>query len=114
MKRFILTPRAKQDVNDIWEYIANDNIEAADRVLNALDNAMIKLAKNPGIGHWRDDRSLTDRGAASQASAPALMPAPGWRVNPDFSSIKPTSAWGFSESKKWGAETTRDHKNRGE
>ena len=80
MKRFILTPRAKQDVNDIWEYIANDNIEAADRVLNALDNAMIKLAKNPGLGHWRDERSLTDRGAASQAAAPALMPAPGWRV----------------------------------
>ena len=23
-------------------------------------------------------------------------------LNPDFSSIKPTSAWGFSESKKWG------------
>ena len=81
MKRFILTPRAKQDVNDIWEYIANDNIEAADRVLNALDNAMIKLAKNPGIGHWRDERSLTDRGAASQAAAPALMPAHGGRVS---------------------------------
>ena len=48
MKRFILTPRARQDINDIWDYIANDNIEAADRVLDALDNAMIKLAKNPG------------------------------------------------------------------
>ena len=59
MKRFILTPRAKQDLNDIWDYIANDNIEAADRVLDALDNAMIKLAKNPGIGHRRDE--LTDK-----------------------------------------------------
>jgi len=59
MKRFILTPRAKQDVNDIWDYIANDNIEAADRVLDALDNAMIRLATNPGIGHWRDE--LTDK-----------------------------------------------------
>jgi plasmid stabilization system protein ParE len=59
MKRFILTPRAKQDVNDIWDYIANDNIEAADRVLDALDNAMIKLAKNPGLGHWREE--LTDK-----------------------------------------------------
>ena len=55
MKRFILTPRARQDVNDIWDYIANDNIEAADRVLDALDNAMFKLAKNPGIGHRRDE-----------------------------------------------------------
>jgi antitoxin ParD1/3/4/toxin ParE1/3/4 len=59
MKRFILTPRAKQDVNDIWDYIANDNIEAADRVIDALDNAMIKLAKNPGMGHRRDE--LTDK-----------------------------------------------------
>jgi plasmid stabilization system protein ParE len=49
MKRFILTSRAKQDVNEIWDYIANENIEAADRVLEALDNAMTKLAKNPGI-----------------------------------------------------------------
>ena len=39
MKRFILTPRAKQDVDDIWDYIADDNIEAADRVLDALNNA---------------------------------------------------------------------------
>jgi plasmid stabilization system protein ParE len=59
MKRFVLTPRAKQDVSDIWESIAGDNIEAADRVLDALDNAMMKLTKNPGIGHWRED--LTDK-----------------------------------------------------
>jgi plasmid stabilization system protein ParE len=37
MKRFILTPSARQDVNDIWDYIAADNIDAADRVLDALD-----------------------------------------------------------------------------
>jgi toxin ParE1/3/4 len=55
MKRFVLTPRAKQDVNDIWDYIAVDNIEAADRVLDALDNAILKLVKNPGIGHFREE-----------------------------------------------------------
>jgi plasmid stabilization system protein ParE len=55
MKRYILTPRAKRDVNDIWDYIASDNIEAADRVLDALESAMAKLTKNPGIGHWRDE-----------------------------------------------------------
>ena len=55
MKRFILTPRAKQDVNGIWDYIAEDNIEAADRVLDALRDALVKLAKNPGIGHWREE-----------------------------------------------------------
>jgi plasmid stabilization system protein ParE len=32
MKCYILTPRAKRDRNDIWDYIASD-IAAADRVL---------------------------------------------------------------------------------
>lgn len=59
MKRFIFTPRARHDVNDIWDYIADDNIAAADRVLDALHNAMVKLAKSPGIGHWREE--LTDK-----------------------------------------------------
>jgi plasmid stabilization system protein ParE len=30
MKRYVLTPSAKRDINDIWSYIANDNIDAAD------------------------------------------------------------------------------------
>jgi antitoxin ParD1/3/4/toxin ParE1/3/4 len=55
MKRFILTPRAQQDLNDIWDYIAGDNIEAADLVLDDLARAIRKLAKNPGLGHRRDD-----------------------------------------------------------
>jgi plasmid stabilization system protein ParE len=59
MKGFILTPRAKQDISDIWDYIAADNVEAADRILDALEGAMPKLAKSPGIGHWREE--LTDK-----------------------------------------------------
>jgi len=59
MKRFVLTPRARQDVNDIWDYIADDSVESADRVLDALETAMVKLSKNPGIGHWREE--LTDK-----------------------------------------------------
>src|SRR5580658_4073778 len=59
MTLFVLTPRAKKDINDIWDYIAAEDIEAADRVLGALEAAMVKLAKNPGIGHWREE--LTDK-----------------------------------------------------
>jgi antitoxin ParD1/3/4 len=59
VKPFILTPRAEQDVSDIWEYIANDSIEAADRVLTALEQTIHRLAKNPGIGHMREE--LADR-----------------------------------------------------
>ncbi|MCC6391470.1 MAG: type II toxin-antitoxin system RelE/ParE family toxin [Bryobacterales bacterium] len=33
MKRFVLTPRAHQGIEGIWEYIAAGNIEVADRVL---------------------------------------------------------------------------------
>lgn len=55
MKPFVLTPRAGQDIADIWEYIAGDSIEAADRVVNAIERALHRLAKNPGIGHLRED-----------------------------------------------------------
>lgn len=55
MRRFVLTPRARQDVDDIWKYIADGNLEAADRILEALEHAMLALAKSPGIGHWRED-----------------------------------------------------------
>lgn len=55
MKRFVLTPRAKRDVNEIWDYIAIDNIDAANRVADALESAMLTLAKNPGLGHWREE-----------------------------------------------------------
>ncbi|MEJ1931694.1 type II toxin-antitoxin system RelE/ParE family toxin [Nostoc sp. NIES-2111] len=54
MKRYVLTPRAKRDVNEIWDSIASENIEAAHRVLDAMEAAMVQLAKNPGIGHWRE------------------------------------------------------------
>ena len=59
MKPFVLTPRAEQDIGDIWDYIASDNIDAADRVLDALEQAVLKLAKSPGIGHMREQ--LADR-----------------------------------------------------
>ena len=52
MKPFILTPLAEQDVGDIWDYIADDSIEAANRVLEALERTMLKLSKSRGIGHW--------------------------------------------------------------
>jgi plasmid stabilization system protein ParE len=59
MKAFLLTPLAARDLNEIWDYLANDNIEAADRVAYALEKALYGLAKNPGTGHWRED--LADR-----------------------------------------------------
>jgi toxin ParE1/3/4 len=56
---YVLTPLAEQDLIDIWDHIATDNIGAAHRVLARLEAAMRKLAKAPRIGHFRED--LADR-----------------------------------------------------
>jgi plasmid stabilization system protein ParE len=50
---------AEQDLIDIWDHIAADNIDAAHRVLARIEGAMRKLAKTPRIGHFRED--LADR-----------------------------------------------------
>ena len=59
MKSFVLTPLAEEDIGGIWDYIAEDNIDAANRVLKALETTMINLARKPGLGHWREE--LTDK-----------------------------------------------------
>jgi antitoxin ParD1/3/4/toxin ParE1/3/4 len=59
MKPFLLTPRAEQDLNEIWEDIADDSVGAANRVLAAMERTIRRLAKNPGIGHLREE--LADR-----------------------------------------------------
>jgi antitoxin ParD1/3/4/toxin ParE1/3/4 len=59
MKRFVLTPLAEQDLNEIWEFIGGDSVDAANRVLGKIEAAIYKLTENPGLGHLRED--LADR-----------------------------------------------------
>lgn len=47
--------RCEQDLDEIWEYIAADSIDAADRVLNKIAEAFEQLAQTPGIGHYREE-----------------------------------------------------------
>ena len=54
-----LTERAEADVDAITDFLAADNIDAAVRVVLALEDAFVLLASRPGIGHARAD--LTDR-----------------------------------------------------
>ncbi len=56
---FVLSPEALNDVDEIWLYIADDDVVAADRNELALYSAMTLLAERPGIGHSRPD--LTDQ-----------------------------------------------------
>lgn len=55
MSSYIVHPEAAQDLNEIWEYIARDSLDAADRVINNIRDAMQSLAGMPQIGHRRRD-----------------------------------------------------------
>jgi toxin ParE1/3/4 len=49
-KRIRLTEQAEEDVLEIWEYIASDNLSAADRLVDRFDATYQKLAQTPGMG----------------------------------------------------------------
>ena len=55
MSGYILGVDADFDLDDIWEYIAADNIDAADRWIRKLFDAFDDLARTPGMGHRRED-----------------------------------------------------------
>jgi plasmid stabilization system protein ParE len=59
MMPFRFSPEAVDDLFEIWQYIAVDNIQAADRLEEAILNTCALLAKTPDMGHHRPD--LTDR-----------------------------------------------------
>ncbi len=59
MSGYAFHPEAFADLDEIWEYIAEDNIGAADRVLAEIHAVLRTLAASPHIGHRRLD--LTTR-----------------------------------------------------
>lgn len=46
-------PLAEADLLDIWNFIANDSLEKADRLLHKIDSQLKMLASNPGMGRKR-------------------------------------------------------------
>jgi plasmid stabilization system protein ParE len=55
MSAFRLALEASHDLMEIYEYIAQDSVDAADRVREELLEAMQGLAEMPGKGHSRED-----------------------------------------------------------
>ena len=55
MNRYVLSARARLDLEQIWSYIADDNIDAADKVRDKIKSNLQKLARMPLIGHRRTD-----------------------------------------------------------
>lgn len=57
MSRYVLTSEALLDLDDIWGYIARDDIDAAGGWIEKLLDACDTLARNPKIGHTRAEVS---------------------------------------------------------
>ncbi len=55
MSGFVLHPDAYADLDEIWEFIAADNLSAADGVLEEIYQAIGALVPFPNAGHRRLD-----------------------------------------------------------
>lgn len=55
MKSYVITEPARDDMLGIWNYIAQDSFQVADRVIDELEADMEKIAAMPGLGHRRSD-----------------------------------------------------------
>ena len=58
MATYRLTRRARQDVIEIWQRIAEDNEPAADRFIDRLIQHFQLLGDNPRAGRCRDELRL--------------------------------------------------------
>jgi plasmid stabilization system protein ParE len=70
---FVLHPEAFADLDEIWGFIAADTLDAADRVLEEIFEAIRGLALFPGLGHTRSD--LTSRPLPFGAGLPDCVRA---------------------------------------
>jgi plasmid stabilization system protein ParE len=52
-------PEARHDLDEIWDFIRGDNLDAADRLIAEILAAIDALVPFPGQGHRRPD--LTSR-----------------------------------------------------
>ncbi len=55
MTGFVFHPEAYEDLDEIWEYIAARDLDAADRLLDEHYAVMRTLASFPHAGHIRAD-----------------------------------------------------------
>jgi len=67
-------PQDRLDLIDIWNYIADDNEAAADRMLDRIEGVLQMLSEQPKAGRerftrWGGDREATQPGRQFQAAA---------------------------------------------
>lgn len=65
MPKFVLDPCVENELWDIWEFIAQDNAEAATQVVEAAFETFKSLATAPGMGRARKFRNPRLKGIRS-------------------------------------------------
>ncbi len=55
MASVVYSPSARVDLAEIWDYIAADNVSAADDMASKFDAAFFHLSHNPRFGRLRDE-----------------------------------------------------------
>lgn len=61
MARVIRRPLAAADILDIWDHIAEDSIEQADRWVDKLDEKFKLIATQPSMGRARNELAANVR-----------------------------------------------------
>jgi len=55
MPSFRFLPLARRDLNEIWEYIAQENLDAAERLVERIEELCALLAERPQLGRRREE-----------------------------------------------------------
>jgi len=55
MPSFRFLPLARDDLHEIWEYIAQDNLDAAERLVDRIEELCELLATHPHLGRRREE-----------------------------------------------------------
>ena len=55
MPRILRTPQAVEDALQIWDYIAQDNTSAADKLIRRIDDTLGRLASNTQMGQLHEE-----------------------------------------------------------
>ena len=55
MSSYVLSPLARRDLEEIWDRIAEHDFDTADRVIEEIRIAILRLTTHPLMGHIRRD-----------------------------------------------------------
>jgi toxin ParE1/3/4 len=60
-RSIVRRPSARLDLIEIWQFIADDNEAAADRLLDRIESVLLMLSQNPLAGRARPELAIEIR-----------------------------------------------------